>query len=394
MNRKIAPVSILAFVALAIFGLTIFDPLHQIQTSEALGLPQLSLNPDPANIVNPGETITVAIQLAQISDAFGIELEMTYDPAIVQIVDSDPGTSGVQINAGACPAPDFVIQNTAYNITGTLNYAVTQFTLPGCTGGTVAEVTFQGLANGTSAFTFATSLIADSGGISVTHTAQSGLIIVGPTPVPTETPIPTNTATPTPTGSVTATHTPTPTLTKTGSPTPTATGSPPATHTPTPTGTPALLSLQPASSDILPWETANLTVQLDNVANVYGIDFSIVFDPTKLSVIDANTILDGVQIATGSCPQPDSVLFNTVNNTNGSISYAVTQLNPTLPCNGGDVATIQFQCLDVNTSSQISFIKSIIASPDEEIPHTVANAVVNCTGNILYMPFIQYPLAP
>ncbi|HNB51511.1 MAG TPA: cohesin domain-containing protein, partial [Anaerolineales bacterium] len=197
MKRTHLLVGILALVLLASFGL-----FQTIKAANESGSTLLAVNPATTNI-NPGETVTVTIDLAQAGSAFGIELEMTYDPAILQIVDADSGSSGTQITPGTCPAPDFIIQNTAYNLTGTVDYAVTQLSLPGCAGGAVAQIAFQGLAPGNSAICFASSLIADSNGITITHTTQSGQINVGPTPTPT------NTHTPTPTGSVTPTNTPT-----------------------------------------------------------------------------------------------------------------------------------------------------------------------------------------
>lgn len=377
MKRTLLLVGILTFVLLATFGL-----FQKIKAANEGGNTTLSVSPASPNI-NPGETVTVTIQLAQAVDAFGVELEMTYDPAILQIVDADSGSSGTQITPGTCPAPDFIIQNTAYNLTGTVDYAVTQLSLPGCTGGAVAQIAFQGVAPGSSAISFASSLIADSDGFTITHTTTGGLISVGPTPTPTLT------HTPTPTGSVTPTNTPTFTPTPT---TPVPTDTPTSTSTPTATATPteALLSLQPATSNLVINSTGELAVQLDNVTGVYGIDFSIQFDPTILAVVDADANQDGIQIASGSCPQPNSVLVNTADNATGIISYVVVQLNPTPPCNGGEVATIQLQCLVAGTS-QVSFSASTVASPDGKIPHTTANAIVNCTGYSVYIPAVFVP---
>ncbi|MCB9135279.1 MAG: hypothetical protein H6636_07620 [Anaerolineales bacterium] len=383
MKRRILfPGLLVLLVLLATFGL-----FQRIWAANE-GNPLLWVNPSTPNMA-VGETVTVTLQIDQATDVFAIELEMTYDPAIIQIVDADPGTNGIQITTGDCPAPDFVIQNTASNVTGTLNYAVTQLSAPGCTGGTVAQVTFQGISNGSSPFTFATSLIADTNGMTITHTTQSGLISVGPTPTPTDTPISTSTFTPSPTatGSVTPTNTPTPTntLTPTNTPTHTATPSPTATDT-SPEG---LLSIQPAISNTGFLGTTDLAVQLDNVTGVYGVDFSISFDPAVLAVIDADPSQNGIQISTGTCPQPDSVLTNSANNDDGTISYILTQLNPTPGCDGGNVATIQFQCLAVNMSSLVTFTNSQIATADGgKIPHTTSNAEVNCMGYLLYLPAI------
>ena len=158
-----------------------------------------------------------------------------------------------------------------------------------------------------------------------------------------------------------------------------------------------VLSFQPASLDIFPEQTGELVVWLDDVTNVYGIDISIAFDPANLVVVDANPAEPGIQIAPGGCPQPDSVLFNIVHN--GSIAYAVTQLNPTPACNGGEVATIQFQCLAPSTSSTITWNKTLIADPDGfAISHSSMSAKINCVeetpGFFNFLPTILNFPAP
>jgi len=149
----------------------------------------------------------------------------------------------------------------------------------------------------------------------------------------------------------------------------------------------ALLSLQPQTLNVPPDSSAELIVQLDDSSNVYGISILLDFDPSILSVVDADLSDPGVQISPGNCPQPDFDLFNIVDT--GSIHYEVTQLNPTPPCDGGEAATIQFQCLVGNTSTLVTFTESLISTPNgQPIPHTTANAVVNCSGYFNYLPAI------
>jgi uncharacterized repeat protein (TIGR02543 family) len=133
----------------------------------------------------------------------------------------------------------------------------------------------------------------------------------------------------------------------------------------------ALLWLNPAASEVPPGGSTSLALQLDDIMNVYGIDVRIGFDPAILSV---------VEITPGVCPQPDFVVVNEV--TGGTISYAVTQLNPTPPCNGGIVATLEFECvpgLAAEVGSAVTIDSSLVANPDGiPLDHTVQNAVVTC----------------
>ena len=178
-----------------------------------------------------------------------------------------------------------------------------------------------------------------------------------PTPTPTDTPTPTPTDTPTPTLTDTPTSTPTdtPTSTPTDTPTPTLTDTPTPTPTDTPIPTPveecANLSFEPASEEIPLNQSVTVDVHISDVTNLYGTQLEISFDPKKVQVVDADPDTTGVQITPGSCPAPDFVVSNTVNNTTGTISYSATSLSPSLPCDGNAiVASITFEGVEEGTS--------------------------------------------
>lgn len=136
----------------------------------------LWLNPASA-ATDRGATTNVVVQLDNITDVFGIQLSLSFDPTVLQVVDADAGTSGVQINPGSCPRTDFVVSNTADNGAGTIQYAVTQLALPPCDGGTVATIQFQCIAGGTSSeVNFSDSLISDGSPTPISHTTQSSTV--------------------------------------------------------------------------------------------------------------------------------------------------------------------------------------------------------------------------
>lgn len=144
------------------------------------------------------------------------------------------------------------------------------------------------------------------------------------------------------------------------------------------TGAAGLLWLNPASSNAPIGDDTALVIQLDGVTNVYAAEMNLAFDPAILAVVDADAGKDGVQIATGSCPSPDFVVANSADNTAGTIAYALTQLNPTPPCDGGTVATITFTCL-AEGSSAVSFTHSLLSDPDGFIiAATTQDATLNC----------------
>jgi hypothetical protein len=152
-----------------------------------------------------------------------------------------------------------------------------------------------------------------------------------------------------------------------------------------------LLWLNPASSTIAVGETQDIVIQLDNVTDVYGAEIALSFDQAVLAVVDAEPGTPGIQIFTGSCPAPDFVLTNEADNSLGTIDYILSQLSPTPPCNGGEVATIRFECLMEGTGP-VSFTSSVISDSDfNELPVVTQGASLTCgpaLSNLIYLPII------
>ena len=112
-------------------------------------------------------------------------------------------------------------------------------------------------------------------------------------------------------------------------------------------------------------ETISYDIKTD-ATGLYGIQLELSFDPAVLQAVNT-------QLMTGSCPTPDHVQTNTVDNSAGTLSYTVTSLNPTPPCDGGIVASIQFKVSPtaVGGSTAVQFDEVILADKDgAEIPAT------------------------
>ena len=98
---------------------------------------------DPATVdVAAGQMVTLNIVLEDASEAYGIDLRASFDPALVEIVDADSAQDGVQMTPGAFLKPDFVVRNAADNTTGALRYVVTQVnpTLPATGSGVILSL--------------------------------------------------------------------------------------------------------------------------------------------------------------------------------------------------------------------------------------------------------------
>ena len=183
--------------------------------------PIVKVNPSSAQI-DVGQTVTVYVEVSGISNLFAIEIHMGFDPNVVEVIDADAGTAGVQVGHGDFLKVEFVAQNAADNAVGKIDYAVTQMgSESGKDGnGKLAVITFKGKATGSSNITINQVLASDPSATQVTVTTSNGTVTVGDAP------------TPEPTTEPTAEPTTEPTAEPTTSPTTSPTTPPPSSCTP------------------------------------------------------------------------------------------------------------------------------------------------------------------
>ncbi|MBI1877770.1 MAG: hypothetical protein HYR94_06005 [Chloroflexi bacterium] len=89
-----------------------------------------------------------------------------------------------------------------------------------------------------------------------------------------------------------------------------------------------------------------VTVQLKGVADLYGAEIQLAYDPAQLKVRDEDPRLEGIQIAPGPLLAFDDrfVAVNNVDTQAGLINFVFTLLKPASPINSdGVVATVVFE---------------------------------------------------
>ena len=193
--------------------------------------------PDPSVVtVAVGQTADINIRLQDVSDVYGIDVRLRFDPFTMEIVDADQSKDGVQVQAGGFPQPDFTVRNVVDNAMGTADYAVVQLnpTLPASGSGTIFSVKVRGkVAGRQSTLSVDAVTVADRSGNTIAVQRLDGTVIVvsagdsgQPTPPVSVLPTPTTTATAAPTATL-------------PQPGPTGTNTPAATAPATPTATPA-----------------------------------------------------------------------------------------------------------------------------------------------------------
>ena len=305
----------------------------------------------PSSEVAVGGTTTVNIRIDNVSDLFGAEVHLTFDPALLEVVDANPSTAKVEIQPGTFLSPDFTAQNEVDQAAGKIDFAIALMPpQPLANGsGVLATITFRGKAANTSAIRFVNVLLAAPEGVPISASTQDGSITVTPDITPTMTPTATPTATP-------VTETPTPTATPTTA-TPTST---PTAPTETPTATPTVmptsppgtsLTFNPRSTSVRVGETVNVRLRVANASNLYGVEVHL----THGSGIDATAITSGPCVA-------DVVAVASVEG--NKVDYAASLQAPSPAVYGAcDLATITFQGLSDGTHA-VNFTSALLASPD------------------------------
>jgi len=166
-----------------------------------------------------------------------------------------------------------------------------------------------------------------------------------------------------------------------GGPTPTPTTTPTVTPTPTATPTPqTLVRVSPISQTIGAGMTTTVDIRIENVTNLYGAQVILTFNPTVLQVADANPASPGVQIIEGTFPDPRGgagSVIQSVDNTAGTIAYAVTLLSPAPPVSGsGVLATIVFTGTTSGTSPILFTSAQLVDNLVQRIPATTQDGSI------------------
>jgi LysM repeat protein len=222
---------VLLISILVIAGLPVLSTLAA--TTDAKLLPEVQS-------LAVGQMTTVTLRVENVQDLYGYQVTITFDPALLEVIDADAGKPGIQVGLGTFISADYVPQNTADNNAGTIECVVSQVAPSTAANGSGALLTisFRGKSTGVSNIQLNPLILASSGGTEIAANIYNATISVGSggaTATPTST-VPIATPTPTPTGTVIV-----------PTPTPTTPVTPQPTTTP-PTGCPTILIIQPGDT--------------------------------------------------------------------------------------------------------------------------------------------------
>lgn len=307
----------------------------------------------PSHLELPeGQASTFDVMVYNASNLCGYELHLSFDPSVLQVVDMDPVRTGINVAPGDFVSPDFSPLNECSNITGTVSIAVTQVGRDPQSGdGCLVSMMFDAAGVGDSALRFDGVSLADDQGLEVEVDAvQPAIVVSGAL-----------TGEPSPTATVKPSHTPTidpgPSPTSTPDEAPVQTT---ATAFPTP-----YYYVDPQVLELNPGETGDMVIRTSYVEGLGGVEVWLRWDPSLVSVEDANPSHDGVQVLPGDLFDGHFTYTvpsgNEANNVSGELLYVLgLSVDHTHPGVSGEwsVATVTFRGVGTG-SSAVEFLDEI-----------------------------------
>ena len=120
------------------------------------------------------DEIEIEVWVSNVTDLYGLDIQLTFDPNRIEIIDSDPSRDGIQIiPRNDLLSPDIVVKKEADNVNGTIWYAATQLNpAPPVSGsGAVFAFKIHPLAFGPSQIDFTNIQLATRDGTVIPYTA-------------------------------------------------------------------------------------------------------------------------------------------------------------------------------------------------------------------------------
>ncbi len=132
-----------------------------------------------------GQEVTVDVLVEDAPLIYGVDVWVTFDPNLLEVVDADESQDGVQFESGDFldPEQSFVLQNHASNETGTIDYALALFNpAPPVQGdGLLARITFRAKAEGQTTISIAEGLFGTQTGETVAPLLESAEVRIATT---------------------------------------------------------------------------------------------------------------------------------------------------------------------------------------------------------------------
>jgi len=282
-----------------------FAPVTQV--IEIIKTPTVLSLRSEATPIRVNDHFVVDIAMAEVTDMYGAEVVVSFNPQLVQVVDADPALDGVQIRKGTAlesvGAVTYVV-NTVDNTTGVIRLSSALLGTPaGFTGsGVLGQIEFRAIAAGTLSPAIAQAAAADS---------RAGSILFA-----------------------------------TSGPAPIAIGA-----------SPTAMTLIPEATSRLVNETYMVDIAIAAVMDLRAVELLVTFNPLLVQVVDADPALEGVQIHKGTALESVGTVTytaNAVDNVAGTISLSSAVVGATTGVSGsGVLGRVEFRTVAAGTATPV-----------------------------------------
>jgi hypothetical protein len=143
------------------------------------------------------------------------------------------------------------------------------------------------------------------------------------------------------------------------------------------------IRFDPASAQVAVGDTFSIDVRVENIANLYGVETTIRFDPAILEVVDADAGTAGVQVYAGDWwPAGTHIVINSADNATGLIRFAASLLAPMSPLYGsGDVVSIPFAAKAAGTTTVAFDTAKLVDATATPLSVSMADGQVTVTSS-------------
>jgi hypothetical protein len=159
----------------------------------AAGKPQLQLSANKLE-VKVGKKVTVEVLVKNAPAIYGADVRLAFDPRLLEVVDADKKTEGIQVKPGKLLDADkgFFLQHAVDNEAGTIDYALTLLNpAPPAEGnGLLMRITFRAKVDGLATIAISQGLFGTQTGDTIQPTLDQVNITIGNASTPTPTLIP------------------------------------------------------------------------------------------------------------------------------------------------------------------------------------------------------------
>lgn len=174
MSRKLSqsPTGAVGAIALLVIWLMASVAIAAAQAGAVV-------RPDPVSLgLKRDAEGTVALRFENVQDLYGLEVHLTFDPNVVQVVDADPAKPGVQIQVADWLKDAFVAVNRADNASGKIDFGATLLNpAPPVSGSRdFASITFKAKQDGVAPLKIDAAILATRDAKVIESRLQDGLV--------------------------------------------------------------------------------------------------------------------------------------------------------------------------------------------------------------------------